>query len=112
MKTMSLRVAFVSFFAFACVSVQLAVPASAMGVDRDGIRDSYVAIDMRTAEDLVAIGVIEFDSQDDDSYSYFALTATGIVEFVVAGTPSTVHGGNTVGSGGTTIVTGGTTSAT
>jgi len=112
MKTTSIRVALAAFVAFACVTVQLAVPASAMDIDRGGMRDSYVAIDMQTAEDLVAIGVIEFDSEDEQANLYFALTGTGTVEFVVAGTPSTVSGGNTTGSGGTTIVTGGTTSAT
>lgn len=112
MKTISTRLAFAAFVAFACVSTQLAMPAFAGDIDRDGMRDSYVAIDMQTAEDLMAIGVIEFDSEDEQANSYFALTGTGTVEFVVAGTPSTVRGGNTTGSGGSTIVTGGTTSNT
>ena len=112
MKTISTRLALAAFVAFACISAQLAMPAFAGDIDRDGVCNTYMAIDMQTAEDLMAIGVIEFDSEDEQANSYFALTGTGTIEFVVAGTPSTVIGGDTKGTGGSTIVTGGTTSAT
>jgi len=112
MKTISTRLVLAAFVAFACISAQLAMPAFAGDIDRDGVCNTYMAIDMQTAEDLMAIGVIEFDSEDEQANLYFALTGTGTVEFVVAGTPSTVIGGDTRGTGGTTIVTGGTTSST
>ena len=112
MKTISTRLSRAAFVAFACISAQLAMPAIAGDIDRDGVCNTYMAIDMQTAEDLMAIGVIEFDSEDEQTNLYFALTGTGTVEFVVAGTPSTVRGGDTKGTGGTDIVTGGTTSAT
>ena len=112
MKTISTRLALAAFVAFACISVQLAMPAFAGDIDRDGVCNTYMAIDMQTAEDLMAIGVIEFDSEDEQANSYFALTGTGTIEFVVAGTPSTVIGGDTKGTSGSTIVTGGTSSAT
>ena len=112
MKTISTRLALAAFVAFACISVQLAMPAFAGDIDRDGVCNTYMAIDMQTAEDLMAIGVIEFESEDEQANLYFALTGTGTVEFVVAGTPSTVRGGNTTGSGNATIITGGATANT
>jgi hypothetical protein len=79
MKTISTRLALAAFVAFACISVQLAMPAFAGDIDRDGVCNTYMAIDRQTAEDLMAIGVIEFDSEDEQANRYFALTGTGTI---------------------------------
>ena len=73
---------------------------------------NLIALDEQTAFTLEMIDVITFVGADAAGNGYYASTSTGSVDFVVAGTPSTVRGGDTRGAGGTDIVTGGSKSAT
>lgn len=70
-----------------------------------------VTLDEPTAFALEMLEVIEFVGSDEAGNGFYASAATGSVDFVVAGTPSTVSGGNTGGVRGNDIITGGSKSA-
>ena len=105
MSINALRLARAAVLSFAVASPAL------VGAFADGAA-APIEIDQPTALALEMIDAIQFVGSDAVGNDYYATSKTLSIDFVVAGTPSTVRGGDTTGSGGSSIVTGGTTSST